>query len=380
MNKKYTKSALFGSVIALILCCAMLIGTTFAWFTDTESTGINTIQSGNLDIGVYYALQSDVVNGAVPDNAWKRLDENTPVFNQDALWEPGYTEIVYFKTINEGTLALQYQLHVDIVDEKQGINVAGELFTLSEHIEAYACTQSWNYVFPTRESALNPSGAPEVWHAALNTAAKDAVNYPDGHGTAPLSLDHWNWLEPNKAETLYTTLVLFMPTTVGNEANYATGELAPSLDLGISVVATQYNWENEVDSFDHNYDENAEFPELPAAPVVPGKDITLSDTYEDDEEISFVNTSINGTVTVDVVANPLTMTNVSGKTKLVMKALSTVLINDCDFDSLEIVNETDRKDFNIIFQNVTVDGVEITEENVLNYCTGFGDQPSIWVW
>ena len=51
-NRKSTKRALLGSVMAMVLCLAMLIGATFAWFTDTASTGVNKIQAGNLDVAL----------------------------------------------------------------------------------------------------------------------------------------------------------------------------------------------------------------------------------------------------------------------------------------------------------------------------------------
>ena len=51
-NRKSTKRALLGSVMAMVLCLAMLVGATFAWFTDTASTGVNKIQAGNLDIEI----------------------------------------------------------------------------------------------------------------------------------------------------------------------------------------------------------------------------------------------------------------------------------------------------------------------------------------
>ena len=57
-NRKTTKRALFSSVVALLLCFTMLLGTTFAWFTDTASTGVNTIQAGTLQV----ALQDSVGN------------------------------------------------------------------------------------------------------------------------------------------------------------------------------------------------------------------------------------------------------------------------------------------------------------------------------
>ena len=56
-NQKATKRALLTSVMALVMCVVMMVGTTFAWFTDTASTGVNKIQAGNLDITVEYAKE-----------------------------------------------------------------------------------------------------------------------------------------------------------------------------------------------------------------------------------------------------------------------------------------------------------------------------------
>ena len=58
-NRKSTKRALLGSVVAMVLCLAMLVGATFAWFTDTASTGVNKIQAGNLDVQLQYATAWD---------------------------------------------------------------------------------------------------------------------------------------------------------------------------------------------------------------------------------------------------------------------------------------------------------------------------------
>ncbi len=370
-NSKTTKRALFSSVVALLLCFTMLLGTTFAWFTDSASTGINTIQSGNLDIEVLYAYPSDVVDGAIPDKNWKVVDENTPVFNPDALWEPGYTEIVYFKFVNKGSLSLQFQMHVDILKETSGINVAGELFTLSDYIEAYVCgATDWQFeLYETREEALNPPYAPDVYHGSLKEVANMAVATPDDESTW-LSLDTWNWLEPE--EEYYCTTVLFMPTTVGNEANYKRGELAPKIDLGVNFIATQYNWEKETDSFDNNYDENAEYPEIPEPAIPdPAEDITLSDTYTAGEPVSFANQAVNGKVTADEVYNQISFENVTGNLELVLEAENTIILEDCSFDSLKVTNMPDNYTNQICLHNVTVDGTKITSANVSEYFDGY---------
>jgi 16S rRNA (adenine1518-N6/adenine1519-N6)-dimethyltransferase len=104
----------------------MLIGTTFAWFTDSVTSGRNVIQSGNLDVTLdYYNVQS---------KKFEPVDENVKLFNDAALWEPGYTEVAYLKVDNAGSLALKYKLAVNVYNELDGINKAGETFSLSDHL------------------------------------------------------------------------------------------------------------------------------------------------------------------------------------------------------------------------------------------------------
>ena len=80
---KSTKSALLMSFTSLLLCFAMLIGSTFAWFTDSATVSVNTIKSGNLDVKLEY------LNG----DTWTEVSNETKLFKENALWEPGHTEI-----------------------------------------------------------------------------------------------------------------------------------------------------------------------------------------------------------------------------------------------------------------------------------------------
>ena len=86
-NSKSTKRALLTSALALLMCVAMLVGATFAWFTDTASTGVNKIQAGNLDIELAY-------KNSTTGGEFKEANKETPVFDNNALWEPGQVEYV----------------------------------------------------------------------------------------------------------------------------------------------------------------------------------------------------------------------------------------------------------------------------------------------
>lgn len=108
---KDSKKALSSSILSLVLCVVMLIGTTFAWFSDKISSGQNIIRSGNLDIEMYWT--DDLESGE-----WFNVedDKHNTIFNYDN-WEPGYTDVKYIKIVNAGSLALNYELSIDPIGE-----------------------------------------------------------------------------------------------------------------------------------------------------------------------------------------------------------------------------------------------------------------------
>ena len=113
MTSKSTKRALISSALAILMCVAMLIGTTFAWFTDTASTGVNKIQAGNLDI----ELQMKDNNGRWVNAEGKILpflvEGKIPAEGTQILWEPGCTyTLPELRIVNNGNLALKYKVVV----------------------------------------------------------------------------------------------------------------------------------------------------------------------------------------------------------------------------------------------------------------------------
>ena len=106
-NRKSVKRALVASIMAIMLCAVMLVGTTFAWFTDTASSGLNKIVSGNLDVEL--ESSTDMVN-------WEKVTADTKLFKDDTLWAPGHTEVVYLKVVNVGKLALKYEVSTNSYD------------------------------------------------------------------------------------------------------------------------------------------------------------------------------------------------------------------------------------------------------------------------
>ena len=226
-----TKRALLTSVLALVLSLAMLAGSTFAWFTDTASTGVNRIVSGNLDVGLqYWGVGED------GKKTWLTAENSEDLFDKNALWEPGYTQIIYLKVKNNGNLALTYAMQITPVHETVGVNVDGEEFKLSDYIK-----------FGWMKFTVDGDGTP----VALD---REAAQTGVGDGAQLGTTLHRKAAEPMKASAEeLVALVAWMPENVGNEANYST--VQPTIELSLKVLATQAAVES--DSFDSAYDEDA---------------------------------------------------------------------------------------------------------------------------
>ena len=217
-NKRATKRALLTSVMALVMCVVMLVGTTFAWFTDTASTGVNNIQAGNLDIELQYATAWDGTTGA--PTAWADAEGQTLTFKtkdnratDKILWEPGCRyELPELRIVNKGNLALKYKITVN------GVTGDAKLLKAIDFTAKMGTNDAIS--LDSLEGAILPSGA-------APTSAGEAVEV-----TAPI------------------TIKGVMKTTAGNEYQ------GLSIDgIGITVVAMQYTYEK--DSIDDQYDVNA---------------------------------------------------------------------------------------------------------------------------
>ena len=226
-NSKTTKRALVLSAFAILMCVTMLIGTTFAWFTDTASTAVNKIQAGNLDVELEYSKDF---------NEWKKVNDTTKVFEDSTLWEPGRTEVVYLRIKNAGTLALKYTLGIYNLYNSTGKNVLGNKYSLSDYVKLGVAEADAAYA--DRAAAIS----------AVQDSAKTLNSIGD---TGVIGAD----LTTNTTKVY--AMVLYMPTEVGNEANPKNNDpyWAAKVSFGISVSAAQAMFES--DSFDNTYDEDA---------------------------------------------------------------------------------------------------------------------------
>ena len=216
-NTKNTKRALLSSVLALFLCFAMLLGTTYAWFTDSVTSAGNIIQSGTLDVEMEW--KDATATGA--QQTYKDASEGA-IFNYDK-WEPGYVEAKNIKISNVGTLALQYNLH---------IAANGEVSKLADVIDVYYA--EGEYTLATREmTELTKIGT-----------LSDVLDGMPANMTGDL--------EAGKNDIV--TIALKMQEDAGNDYQ----GLSIGTNFSVILMATQDNVEK--DAFDENYD-NIEIPD-----------------------------------------------------------------------------------------------------------------------
>lgn len=248
---KTTKRALLLSVLAVVMCIVMLIGTTFAWFTDTASTGVNKIVAGNLDVELEYS--TDCSN-------WAKVTDTTKLFAEDTLWEPGRTEVVYLRVKNAGSLALKFNIGLYNLYDYSGRNINNAKYKLSDHVKLGVAETAAKYT--TREDSV----------AAVSAEAKTLTDINAGTGSI---IGPKEMVVLNSKDVKTYALVLYMPTEVGNEANPKSASWAAKVSFGISVFASQAAVES--DSFGSDYDEQA--------PVVITAQSSTYKTYEITENI-----------------------------------------------------------------------------------------------
>ena len=219
-TKKSTKRALLMSALSILLCVSMLIGTTYAWFTDSVTSAGNIIKSGTLDVEMYWAEgEKDV---PAEDSAdWKDAS-TTKIFDYDK-WEPGYVAVRHIKIANEGTLALKYQLKI-IAD--------GEVSELADVIDVY-------FVDP----------AAKVADRTALTDANKVDTLTNVLAGMPANMSG----ELLEDEYATVTIALKMQESAGNEYQ----DKSIGADFAVMLFATQLT--SEKDSFDDQYDAGAKY-------------------------------------------------------------------------------------------------------------------------
>ena len=322
-SSKSTKRALLTSVLALLMCVTMLVGATFAWFTDTASTAVNKIQAGNLDLEVQYRTTA---NGE-----WKTLDNATDLFGaEDTLFEPGHTRVVELKITNAGTLALKYKIGMNVVSETAGTNKDGNPYKLSNYLKVATS--------PIQQYDPNAGPGTVSYAMEMQIFASESFLAWEHRDFASFELDKNESnrvldLQPGDAGIL--GIKVYMPESVGNEANAKTPADAASINFGLNVVATQYTTES--DSFGTQYDKDATYP------VTDNKG--LKDA---------INNATDGS-TVLITSGEYTLSDPAETSKIEIPAGATIAGAGADSTTLNVNNDKIAKD-NVTLKNMTIKG------------------------
>ena len=324
-NRKATKRALLTSVMALVMCVVMLVGTTFAWFTDTARTSVNKIEAGNLDV----VLEME---DSTSTTGWKDAEGETLEFKKDAaapvgekvLWEPGCTyELPKLRVVNNGNLKLKYKVQIT------GINANRSGAKLNEVID-WTISNDGTPIAGTNEYALD---------AKSSTAVDSDILTIKGH-------------MKEEANNDYQGLIID--------------------GIGITVYATQMT--GEYDSSVNDYDKNATYPveivsAIENAAMTANKDAggnVTNYTYENSDK------TVKTTVPASAVNSGATPTVTIKPTAVDTTASATIKANGKDAIAYDIsVANLIANNLEKVTINIYV-GKNLTGVQVYHYATPMG--------
>lgn len=205
---QYKKIALVLSLCLILIWVILGTGASLAWFKDTTPEVKNIFHVAEFDLEVSHRLD---------DGAYEKIEGQTDIFDDEALYEPGYVQVVFLKIENKGTIPFYFKTAVNVTDYTPATNFIGKTFYLQEYLR-------FGLVTADTEEALEQK-------VATRDMAKDIA-------TRKLNNYSTDIAELGAKETVYMALVVRMPEEVGNEANYR-GDTVPKVELGIIVNATQ---------------------------------------------------------------------------------------------------------------------------------------------
>lgn len=261
-NQKTTKRALYLSLFTILMCILLLVGNTFAWFTDTVTSSGNKIESGNLIVDLELLSK---------DGSWTSIKQDKTTLFTNEKWEPGYTEVKILRVENEGDLNLKWL--AKFVSEE-------ELSALADVIDVYVL----NY------------GILEDASIVAHPADRTLADYTNVGSLAEFinSMEETTKGTLKSGEKAYLGIALKMQETAGNE--YQGMSLGGSFD--IKIVASQDI--GEEDSFDGQYDTNAP---LNFVPVANSKEFEQALSNKEENILLTSDIAINKKLIIDYDAN-----------------------------------------------------------------------------
>ena len=334
------KNRLISAVLVLVMTFTSLIGTTFAWFTDTVSSVGNTIESGTLKVDLLHKDGDD----------WISLKENEDhlVFDYKK-WEPGFTLVETLKVQNLGSLALKYKLSIEVEAGTAKLGKNGE--NLADVIDV------WVYYGETSVSGYGAITAADSGWVKKGTLS-EVFNKPG-------EFMNGNLLPTGKVSTdanvgvgdQIVNIALHMQESAGNEYQKLSAG-----NIYVNLIATQLT--SESDSFGSDYDTDAIFPELNISGIYA--DVVV-DNGKIAEAVSITGIGVNANIPEGVVVESNNTSKVGLSVIEKEASDANITLNDGEaLRSLDVHIAGISKD-NTIPMYITVEQAMKTGLNIGNY-------------
>ena len=312
MKQTTTKRRVLASFLSLALCVSMLVGSTYAWFTDTVTSSGNIIKSGTLDVGMLWADGKEDPDPESNTTTWNDVEDDTnppkPIFGYE-LWEPGYVQVRHIQVVNKGSLALKYNLTILTTGD------ADAVADLAEVIDVYTKTPAVQVT--SRESVPTVLNRVGTLREVLNDTTVLAAA-TQGHLSAG-------------EQSAVITIALKMQELAGNE--YQNKQINAGFD--VKLFATQ--WTEEKDTFDEQYDKMATYDSTKV-----GSNLTLAENGVK-VTVPAASANVNDIFALDVTDNGAN-TDADGKTTVsyeVKLKKNGVELDSADADKTEYTVEID---------------------------------------
>lgn len=215
------RQALMLSISSMLVCAMMLVGMTYAWFTDSAVTAVNAIHTGTVNADLMYKAS---------DGSYRRLAQKTSLFadTTNSPWAPGHIEIKYLKIVNNGTLPIRYSLGVNAAiskDSKNAQNAQNEDYLLSE----------LKYAFVKLDSANATIKNSDVTGATSSTSQPiNLVSLANAYGNSPIAeLGTLTASGTDGSKDAYYAFIIYYPGTATNNTTNI------PVTIGLRLLAIQ---------------------------------------------------------------------------------------------------------------------------------------------
>lgn len=359
----------FTSLLCLVLCVTMFMGTSYAWFTSEVNNTGNEIYIGTLDVELEKLSKAD--------SSWLSLSELTgenntnKLFDSNIRWEPGYTALETIRVVNEGDLAFKYVLNFTdgkiVNDENRNVADAAEFFDV------------WVYDHRANEGKANANRTPAAYTDISEATGWESVGtlaellegkaVLDGvmvsvRGEVDESV---NTVGPN--DSLATEFDTYTIALHMNESA-TTDVMGWKIGLNVKLIAYQMSEENDGLNTD-TYDQMVSSAEELATALSNGGTVALATDIVVDEKTT-LTVPENVTATLDLNGHKISMETAVPTSLITNKGI--LIVNDTTGDGEITCTFNGTTDHSTAVSTVANRGTMTVNGGTINSVTSTSDQ------